>query len=179
MRGRAFRSGSRPPGGARWRHRALVESVLDDARALGLKQVFGLTRKPIFFLRLGFRAAAVTRQEFIPTSGGVVGFAIVHSKLIVIDPFTRPVVITGSHNFSGAASTKNDENFLIIRDNKELALEYGAHILSVYHHYRWLAYLNDMQRKGKKPQNPMHEDDSWQGYQLKGGARKEMDFWLR
>lgn len=37
--------------------RALVESVLDDARALGLKQVFGLTRKPMFFLRLGFRAA--------------------------------------------------------------------------------------------------------------------------
>ena len=37
--------------------RALVDSVLDDARALGLKQVFGLTRKPMFFLRLGFRAA--------------------------------------------------------------------------------------------------------------------------
>ena len=37
--------------------RALVESVLDDARALGLKHVFGLTRKPMFFLRLGFRAA--------------------------------------------------------------------------------------------------------------------------
>ena len=37
--------------------RALVESVLDDARALGLTQVFGLTRKPVFFLRLGFRAA--------------------------------------------------------------------------------------------------------------------------
>ena len=37
--------------------RALVEWVLDDARALGLTQVFGLTRKPMFFLRLGFRAA--------------------------------------------------------------------------------------------------------------------------
>jgi len=37
--------------------RALVEAVLDDARAVGLNQVFGLTRKPMFFLRLGFRAA--------------------------------------------------------------------------------------------------------------------------
>jgi len=37
--------------------RALVESVVDDARALGLTQVFGLTRKPVFFLRLGWRAA--------------------------------------------------------------------------------------------------------------------------
>src|SRR6267378_6846954 len=57
----------------------------------------------------------VTRNEFIPMQGGVVGFAIVHSKLIVVDPFTNPVVVTGSHNFSGSASSKNDENFVIIR----------------------------------------------------------------
>ena len=42
--------------------RALVESVLDDARALGLTQVFGLTRKPVFFLRLGFRV--VEKEQF-------------------------------------------------------------------------------------------------------------------
>ncbi len=42
--------------------RALVESVLDDARALGLVQVFGLTRKPVFFLRLGFGVAE--KQQF-------------------------------------------------------------------------------------------------------------------
>ncbi len=43
--------------------RALVESVADDARALGLREVFGLTRKPMFFLRLGFRA---TEKEQFP-----------------------------------------------------------------------------------------------------------------
>lgn len=37
--------------------RALVEALLADARALGLAQVFALTRKPVFFLRLGFRPA--------------------------------------------------------------------------------------------------------------------------
>ena len=42
--------------------RALVESVLDDARALGLTQVFGLTRKPVFFLRLGF--GVVEKEQF-------------------------------------------------------------------------------------------------------------------
>jgi N-acetylglutamate synthase-like GNAT family acetyltransferase len=42
--------------------RALVESVLDDARALGLTQVFGLTRKPVFFLRLGF--SVVEKEQF-------------------------------------------------------------------------------------------------------------------
>jgi N-acetylglutamate synthase-like GNAT family acetyltransferase len=37
--------------------KALVEALLVDARALGLSEVFGLTRKPLFFMRLGFRVA--------------------------------------------------------------------------------------------------------------------------
>ena len=37
--------------------KALVEALLVDARALGLDEVFGLTRKPLFFMRLGFRVA--------------------------------------------------------------------------------------------------------------------------
>lgn len=42
--------------------RALVETLVADARDLGLAQVFGLTRKQDFFTRLGFRVAE--RQEF-------------------------------------------------------------------------------------------------------------------
>lgn len=37
--------------------KSLVEALVLDARALGLTEVFGLTRKPLFFLRLGFRVA--------------------------------------------------------------------------------------------------------------------------
>ena len=37
--------------------KALIEALLIDARALGLNEVFGLTRKPLFFMRLGFRVA--------------------------------------------------------------------------------------------------------------------------
>ncbi|HEV8511131.1 MAG TPA: N-acetyltransferase [Gemmatimonadales bacterium] len=37
--------------------KALVKALLVDARALGLNEVFGLTRKPLFFMRLGFRVA--------------------------------------------------------------------------------------------------------------------------
>ena len=85
-------------------------------------------------------AATVTRKEFLTIQGGVLGFAIVHSKVIVVDPFTKPVVITGSHNFSGSASKANDENFAIVRGNSDLALEYAVHILTVYQHYRWTAY---------------------------------------
>jgi phosphatidylserine/phosphatidylglycerophosphate/cardiolipin synthase-like enzyme len=42
--------------------------------------------------------------------------AIVHSKVILIDPFSDDcAVITGSHNFSVSASERNDENLVIVR----------------------------------------------------------------
>ena len=123
-------------------------------------------------------AATVTRNEFL-FGAGKIGFAIVHSKLIVVDPFTKPVVITGSHNFSTSASNKNDENFVIIRGNSQLAQAYGAHILSVYHHYRWMAHVNEKQKKGKNPQATLRENDTWQAGQLKGGSLQELKFWVR
>jgi len=42
--------------------KALVEALVVDARALALHEVFGLTRKPLFFLRLGFRV--VEKEQF-------------------------------------------------------------------------------------------------------------------
>lgn len=124
-------------------------------------------------------AATVTRKDFLTMQGGVIGFAIVHSKVIVADPFTKPVVITGSHNFSGAASQKNDENFVILRGNQDLALEYAVHILTVYKHYRWLAYVDRMQRQNKKPFSALAETPDWQKSHLKGPSKQEIDFWVR
>ena len=40
----------------------LVEALIIEARALGLNEIFGLTRKPLFFLRLGFRV--VEKEQF-------------------------------------------------------------------------------------------------------------------
>ncbi len=37
--------------------RAVIETLVAEARALGLSEVFALTRKPAFFLRLGFGPA--------------------------------------------------------------------------------------------------------------------------
>src|ERR1022692_95089 len=49
------------------------------------------------------------------------GHAIIHDKIIVIDPLD-PVncgVITGSHNLGYKASCDNDENLLIIRQKRK------------------------------------------------------------
>ena len=42
--------------------RALVEAVLADAAEQGLREVFALTRKPLFFTRMGFSSAE--REHF-------------------------------------------------------------------------------------------------------------------
>lgn len=48
---------------------------------------------------------------------------------MVLDPLgARPIVITGSANFSDASSSKNDENMLVLVDDPDVADKdyYGA-----------------------------------------------------
>jgi phosphatidylserine/phosphatidylglycerophosphate/cardiolipin synthase-like enzyme len=114
-------------------------------------------------------AEEVTHKEFL----GGVGHAIVHSKVLVIDPFSAdPTVITGSHNFSSSASSKNDENFIIIKGDHELAEAYAVNIMGAYAHYRWRAFLS----QAKKPFNGLKDDDSWLAPRL-AAARRDLQFW--
>jgi phosphatidylserine/phosphatidylglycerophosphate/cardiolipin synthase-like enzyme len=65
-------------------------------------------------------------------------FAMVHSKVVVVDPFgEHPVVITGSHNMGPKASSANDDNLVIIEGNRALAAAYAVNIMTVYNQYRW------------------------------------------
>lgn len=66
------------------------------------------------------------------------GFAIIHDKVLVIDPFSdHCAVITGSHNLGHKASFDNDENLVIVKGNKKLAVAYATHVLDVYDHFSW------------------------------------------
>jgi phosphatidylserine/phosphatidylglycerophosphate/cardiolipin synthase-like enzyme len=66
------------------------------------------------------------------------GFAIIHDKILVIDPFSdNCVVATGSHNLGYKASYDNDENLVIVEGNKKLAAAYATHVLDVYDHFSW------------------------------------------
>jgi phosphatidylserine/phosphatidylglycerophosphate/cardiolipin synthase-like enzyme len=74
------------------------------------------------------------------------GFAIIHDKVLVIDPFAdNCVVVTGSHNLGYKASFDNDENLAIIEGDKKLAVAYATHVLDVYDHFswRWSIHRND------------------------------------
>jgi phosphatidylserine/phosphatidylglycerophosphate/cardiolipin synthase-like enzyme len=115
---------------------------------------------------IAFWAAEVTRNEFLKN----IGFAIVHSKVLVIDPLSdSPTVITGSHNFSGTASTDNDENFIIIKNQPELARAYLVNVIGAWRHYRARA-------NPKKPFPGLLDDASWMPGSLKA-RQDEAAFW--
>lgn len=52
-------------------------------------------------------------------------YAAAHNKILLIDAEgDKPVVITGSYNFSFSAQARNAENLLILRSNRALARAY-------------------------------------------------------
>ncbi|HEY5154088.1 MAG TPA: phospholipase D-like domain-containing protein [Acidimicrobiales bacterium] len=74
-------------------------------------------------------------EEFVKKNGA---HAIIHSKVVVLDPFgARPVVMTGSHNMGSTASKANDENLLIVSGNRALAAAYTTNIMAIYDNFRW------------------------------------------
>jgi phosphatidylserine/phosphatidylglycerophosphate/cardiolipin synthase-like enzyme len=110
-------------------------------------------------------------------------FAMVHSKVIVIDPYgKKPVVMTGSHNMGPKASGVNDENLLLIEGNGDLASQYAGHIMQVYSQYRWRQSVQEQQ--GKPSWEGLADDDKWQmgapGSDAGGNKRRlrELDFWF-
>ena len=107
-----------------------------------------------------------------------VGFAIIHNKVVVIDPFSDDcVVITGSHNLGYRASHNNDENMVIVHGNRPLAEAYACHVLDLYDHYAYRYWLQKFPGMFGKP---LDETDTWQERYIKGGEAKcaELMFWL-
>ena len=89
--------------------------------------------------------------------------AIIHDKIVVIDPMSDDcVVITGSHNLGYRASYNNDENLLIVRGHKALAQAYAVHALDVYDHYRFRAWQAKEKQEGKPTfEGHISGDDKW------------------
>ena len=106
------------------------------------------------------------------------GFAIIHNKIVVIDPFSdNCAVVTGSHNLGFRASHNNDENLVIVRGHRALAEAYACHVLDLYDHYAWRYWLKEDPKIFGKP---LEEDDKWQERYILGPDVKspELRFWL-
>lgn len=102
---------------------------------------------------------------------GQKGNLLVHTKAVVTD-FTSdaPVIISGSHNLSVGASQGNDENFLIIRGDTNLADRYGLELLRFYEHYRFRYFARQL---ALKQVQPLATNDSWSDdYYQEGDLRQ-------
>jgi phosphatidylserine/phosphatidylglycerophosphate/cardiolipin synthase-like enzyme len=92
----------------------------------------------------------------------------VHTKFMLVDPLgARPIVVTGSANFSKASTDTNDENMLVIRGDKRIADIYFGEYLRLYTHYAFRESVKIYMEK-KKAGTPeswtpqfLVDDDSW------------------
>lgn len=102
---------------------------------------------------------------------GQKGNLLVHTKAVVTDFTTdTPTIISGSHNLSASASNGNDENYLIIRGDTDLADRYGLELLRFYEHYRFRYFAKKL---ALKQVSPLAADDSWTNdYYIEGDLRQ-------
>ncbi|WP_322092039.1 phospholipase D-like domain-containing protein [Paraburkholderia bannensis] len=127
---------------------------------------------------------------------GRVGIVVVHSKIIVIDPLgDHPVVMTGSHNAGVKAATINDDNLIIIENDRDLAIAYAVNAIAVFNHFWWRhnmappakrksAKAGDTTIGGPSHLTSPHEwtglrpDDSWQNkFYANDSSAGEARFW--
>jgi phosphatidylserine/phosphatidylglycerophosphate/cardiolipin synthase-like enzyme len=131
--------------------------------------------------RLGFESMVPKniKDTFHDWATEIMGQGVhVHSKVIVLDPFGKnPVVMTGSHNLGFKASSKNDDNLMIIEGNAALAASYAANIIAIYQAYRWNAYV-EAHRQDPKVWHGLVNRADWQKGYLSGTDRAEIDFWM-
>ena len=123
----------------------LVERAIDTARVQVLMQAFSFTHRGIAAALIRAHRRGVDVQVIAdPEQAELIGHnvlrflvsgkvpvyadalhAAAHNKVIIIDPRDeRPVLITGSFNFTFAAQFRNAENLLVFRGNRELARAY-------------------------------------------------------
>jgi phosphatidylserine/phosphatidylglycerophosphate/cardiolipin synthase-like enzyme len=82
----------------------------------------------------------------------------IHTKYMLVDPLgKKPIVISGSANFSKASTDTNDENMLVIRGDKRIADIYFGEYQRLYTHY---AFRESVERYLEH--HPEGTPDTWQ-----------------
>eukprot|EP00929_Paragymnodinium_shiwhaense_P111364 TRINITY_DN7933_c0_g1_i5.p1 TRINITY_DN7933_c0_g1~~TRINITY_DN7933_c0_g1_i5.p1 ORF type:complete len:851 (+),score=184.96 TRINITY_DN7933_c0_g1_i5:80-2554(+) len=82
----------------------------------------------------------------------------VHTKFLLVDPFSdAPVVISGSANFSKASMESNDENMLVVRGNKQLADAYAVEFFRMFEHFRFRNLMESSEKEREKEQEAAGE----------------------
>jgi phosphatidylserine/phosphatidylglycerophosphate/cardiolipin synthase-like enzyme len=106
-----------------------------------------------------------------------VNVRFVHTKYALVDPLgDHPIVVTGSANFSPASTHTNDENMIVIRDDKRVADIYLGEFMRLYSHYAFREAVKIAQAQGETPSdwrpNYLVPDDTWQRDYFRAGGQR-------
>jgi phosphatidylserine/phosphatidylglycerophosphate/cardiolipin synthase-like enzyme len=100
----------------------------------------------------------------------------VHTKYMLVDPLgERPVVVTGSANFSEASTNANNENMVVIRQDQRVADIYVGEFMRLYSHYafREAVAISQSQSTGTPWQpNYLVPNATWQADYFKEGNQR-------
>jgi phosphatidylserine/phosphatidylglycerophosphate/cardiolipin synthase-like enzyme len=99
----------------------------------------------------------------------------IHTKYMLIDPLgDDPLVITGSANFSNASTKNNDENMLVIRNDKRVADIYLGEFMRLFNHFYFRYIVKKFNQAdevtGKK--GFLATDDTWRDPYYREGTPK-------
>jgi len=89
----------------------------------------------------------------------------IHTKFLLHDPLSdKPVIVTGSANFSDPSTKENDENMVLIKDNLRAADIYFTEFNRLFNHYYFRSVLLELKAQGKTldaSQLFLAPNDSW------------------
>lgn len=74
----------------------------------------------------------------------------IHTKYLLKDPLSEvPIVVTGSLNFSKAATMQNDENMVIIKGDRRVADIYFTEFQRLFNHYYFRWVVDELAKTGQ------------------------------
>lgn len=103
-----------------------------------------------------------------------------HTKYMFADPLTdQPLIISGSANFSGASTTNNDENMVVVRGNTNVADSFFGEFMRLFNHFYFRSVverLEEMQANQPVKSKPYLEpNDAWTDPYFAAGTTKSME----
>ncbi len=99
----------------------------------------------------------------------------IHTKYMLVDPLgSAPIVVTGSANFSEASTNANNENMVVIRNDRRAADIYMGEFMRLHSHYAFREAVAIAQAHGDTQWQPNYlaSKDVWQADYFKPGYQR-------
>ncbi len=156
-----------------------MHDTLEEALAAAPAQVFGLLNRSSVVgpalhqapnTQLAAAGAANQKSVLEEWQGRLLAESMqhsgvfIHTKFVLIDPLSeRPVVVTGSANFSTNSSKNNDENQLFITGETAVADVYLGEFMRMFDHYQFRDHLREVAKLKKTDPKAgfLDETDGW------------------